>query len=173
MRQFLSRSWRGSQCHGHAECESFHNVIAFRPVSKLFWVALLQLHDGTQLPKPSRLAGIKDWRFNEQSEDIEWLLRFSSQDGVNKTASWQILYTITEQHQWIELQRFLLPKLHQLRGYCTSHCIQKPGVEAVQLFHPSPHAFQPWRRDYIVDWRYSKTKEQVCLHTRQAQKQHG
>jgi hypothetical protein len=112
-------------------------------------------------PNQVQLTGVRDWRFNERAEDIEWLLQFSSPDGSIITSSWQILYSLTHPQQWQELQKFLIPRLHQLRSYCQTHCIQKPGVEPAQLFQPTPHAFKPWRRDYIIDWRYSRTKDQV------------
>jgi hypothetical protein len=112
-----------------------------------------------------RVTGVRDWRFNQRAEDIEWLLRLSSADGSASTVSWQILYNISHQQQWNELQRFLLPKLSQLRAFCQSQRIQKPGSESGQLFTPTPHAFRPWRRDFIVDWRYSRAQAQVSSQT--------
>jgi hypothetical protein len=71
---------------------------------------------------------VRDWRFNQRAEDIEWLLRLSAADGSASTVSWQILYNIASQQQWGELQRFLCPKLAQLRAFCQSQAIQKPGT---------------------------------------------
>jgi hypothetical protein len=192
-----------------------------------------------------RVTGVRDWRFNQRAEDIEWLLRLSAADGSASTVSWQILYNIASQQQWGELQRFLGPKLAQLRAFCQSQAIQKPGTgeravritaaagvggncngqdlcnsssgkitsskisaisaisaidacrlwcafttysglllpvassrvlchslqclpllplrpaESGPLFQPTPHAFKPWRRDFIVDWRHSRARDQV------------
>lgn len=77
-----------------------------------------------------RVTGVRDWRFNQRAEDIEWLLRLSAADGSASTVSWQILYNIASQQQWGELQRFLCPKLAQLRAFCQSQAIQKPGTGA-------------------------------------------
>eukprot|EP00775_Hariotina_reticulata_P001836 gene1836-2168_t len=114
-------------------------------------------------PTDVRVTGVRDWRFNQRAEDIEWLLRLSSADGSASTVSWQILYNISHQQQWNELQRFLLPKLSQLRAFCQSQRIQKPGSESGQLFTPTPHAFRPWRRDFIVDWRHSHAQAQLIF----------
>jgi hypothetical protein len=42
--------------------------------------------------------------------------------------SWQVLYNISHSQQWSELQRFLVPKLTQLRALCQTQSIQKPGT---------------------------------------------
>ncbi|KAF8059115.1 hypothetical protein HT031_005287 [Scenedesmus sp. PABB004] len=114
-------------------------------------------------PADVRVTGVRDWRFNQRAEDIEWLLRLSAADGSASTVSWQILYNIAHAQQWSELQRFLLPKLNQLRAFCQSQCIQKPGADAGALFRPQPHAFKPWRRDFIVDWRHSRARDQLLF----------
>ncbi|WIA18590.1 hypothetical protein OEZ85_010031 [Tetradesmus obliquus] len=114
-------------------------------------------------PSDVRVTGVRDWRFNQRAEDIEWLLRLSAADGSASTVSWQILYNIASQQQWGELQRFLCPKLAQLRAFCQSQAIQKPGTESGLLFQPTPHAFKPWRRDFIVDWRHSRARDQLLF----------
>lgn len=43
------------------------------------------------------------------------------------TLSWQILYNISQQQQWSELQRFLLPKLTQLRAVCRNPAAHAQG----------------------------------------------
>ncbi len=75
-----------------------------------------------------RVTGVRDWRFNQRAEDIEWLLRLSSPDGSTSVVSWQVLYNIAHVQQWVELQRFLLPKLSQLRSFCQSKSIVRPGT---------------------------------------------
>jgi hypothetical protein len=77
--------------------------------------------------------------------------------------SWQVLYNISHSQQWSELQRFLVPKLTQLRALCQTQSIQKPGTESGLLFRPTAHAFKPWKRDFIVDWRYSRARDQVMV----------
>lgn len=39
-----------------------------------------------------------------------------------------MLYNISHSQQWGELQRFLVPKLSQLRALCQTQSIQKPGT---------------------------------------------
>lgn len=39
-----------------------------------------------------------------------------------------MLYNISHSQQWSELQRFLVPKLTQLRALCQTQSIQKPGT---------------------------------------------
>lgn len=41
-----------------------------------------------------------------------------------------MLYNISHSQQWSELQRFLVPKLTQLRALCQTQSIQKPGTGA-------------------------------------------
>lgn len=40
--------------------------------------------------------------------------------------------------------------------------------ESGLLFRPTPHAFKPWKRDFIVDWRHSRARDQVRTHASQA-----
>jgi hypothetical protein len=114
-----------------------------------------------------RVTGVRDWRFNQRLEDIEFLLRLSSADGAASTVSWQVLYNISHSQQWAELQRFLLPKLVQLRALARSQGVAGSASGAAPqqgaLFRPTPHAFKPWRRDYISDWRHSRARDQVCV----------
>lgn len=118
-----------------------------------------------------------------------------------------MLYNISHSQQWSELQRFLVPKLTQLRALCQTQSIQKPGTgeeglsncnsqqrcwwvacawtgdqfcrcqhltppvscaaaaESGLLFRPTPHAFKPWKRDFVVDWRHSRARDQVSRGT--------
>lgn len=171
-----------------------------------------------------RLAGVHGWRFSQPSEDLEWLMVFSAPDGSCQATSWQVLYSISDQQQWEELQKFLLPQLTVLRslmrgmlfgaaGLCpapspaaasyhdaaTPACCDRtappPAAAAaigafggggagapsvalggqlaalllfgpqarggVPLFQPTPHAFKPYRRDFVHDWRYCRTRDQV------------
>jgi hypothetical protein len=124
------------------------------------------------------LCAVRDWRFNKAAEDVEWLLTWSSGDGTLVTSSWQVLYSISHAATWAQLQRFLLPRLTRVRGWCQGGAASGPGSLAEGLYRPTPHAFQPWSRDAVLDWRYSRTRGQVghpgCQEVaQQQQQQHG
>jgi hypothetical protein len=49
----------------------------------------------------------------------------------------------------------------QHNAYCSVALPAACLAESGPLFQPTPHAFKPWRRDFIVDWRHSRARDQV------------
>lgn len=48
-----------------------------------------------------------------------------------------------------------------LGGGLVAMILTGPPPPAATLFQPAPHAFKPYRRDFVHDWRYSRTRNQA------------
>lgn len=59
---------------------------------------------------PVRVVGVRDWRFNQRLEDIEWLLKLSSADGSVSTG---VLHASTHTHALCSTGLRPLSVLHQ------------------------------------------------------------
>jgi hypothetical protein len=74
-----------------------------------------------------------------------------------------VLYNISHSQQWSELQRFLVPKLTQLRALCQTQSIQKPGTGAAGC---SISRCSQRRRSCLgaVIWRACRVSQQLTAH---------
>ncbi len=93
---------------------------------------------------------------------VAQLLECESSSGLSSTFTWAPLRTISSSELWECVQAFLLPRLLRLRSMCKSAAIApEEPKECGVLFDPEPHAFRPWRKDFVLDWRHSKASGQV------------